>query len=48
MVEGSEATRHHPDREIFYNKFKVNLTESDAGGLTEKDLALAQEISALD
>lgn len=48
LVAPSEAAGHHPDIEISYNKVTVNLTTHDAGGLTEKDFALAQEISALD
>lgn len=47
LVAPSEAAGHHPDIEISYNKVTVNLTTHDAGGLTEKDFALAQEISAL-
>ncbi|MEG4805828.1 4a-hydroxytetrahydrobiopterin dehydratase [Microcoleus sp. ARI1-B5] len=46
LVAPSEAAGHHPDREISDNKVTVNLT-ARAGGLTEKDLALAQEIYAL-
>lgn len=48
LVEPSEAAAHHPDIEISYNKVTVNLTTHDAGGLTEKDFALAQQISQLD
>ncbi|MEG5032939.1 4a-hydroxytetrahydrobiopterin dehydratase [Microcoleus sp. AT3-D2] len=48
LVAPSEAAAHHPDIEISYNKVTVNLTTHDAGGLTEKDFALAQEISTLD
>ncbi len=47
LVEPSEAAAHHPDIEISYNKVTVNLTTHDAGGLTEKDFALAKEISSL-
>ena len=47
LVAPSEAAGHHPDITVSYNKVKVNLTTHDAGGLTEKDFALAQEISAL-
>jgi Pterin-4a-carbinolamine dehydratase len=47
LVAPSEAAAHHPDIEISYNKVTVSLTTHDAGGLTEKDFALAQEISAL-
>ena len=48
LVAPSEAAGHHPDIEISYNKVTLNLTTHDAGGLTEKDFALAQEISTLD
>lgn len=48
LVAPSEAAGHHPDLEISYNKVTLNLTTHDAGGLTEKDFALAQEISTLD
>ncbi|HLO51355.1 MAG TPA: 4a-hydroxytetrahydrobiopterin dehydratase [Kamptonema sp.] len=47
LVEPAEAAAHHPDIEISYNKVTINLTTHDAGGLTEKDLALAQQISSL-
>ncbi len=48
LVAPSEAAAHHPDIEISYNKVTLNLTTHDAGGLTEKDFALAQEMSTLD
>lgn len=48
LVAPSESAAHHPDIEISYNKVTVNLTTHDAGGLTEKDFALAREISTLD
>jgi 4a-hydroxytetrahydrobiopterin dehydratase len=47
LVAPAEAAGHHPDITISYNTVTVNLTTHDAGGLTEKDFALAQEISAL-
>ncbi|MEG4960228.1 MULTISPECIES: 4a-hydroxytetrahydrobiopterin dehydratase [unclassified Microcoleus] len=48
LVAPSEVAAHHPDIEISYNKVTLYLTTHDAGGLTEKDFALAQEISTLD
>lgn len=48
IVGPAEAAGHHPDLEISYNKVTVSLTTHDAGGITEKDFALAQEISTLD
>ncbi len=47
LVEPSEAAGHHPDLTISYNQVTINLTTHDAGGLTQKDFALAQEISEL-
>ncbi len=47
LVEPAEAAGHHPDLEISYNKVTIYLTTHDAGGLTEKDFALAVQISAL-
>lgn len=43
----AEAANHHPDIDIRYNKVTLHLTTHDAGGLTEKDFALAAEINAL-
>lgn len=48
LVEPAEAAGHHPDIAISYNKVSVSLTTHDAGGLTEKDLALAKVISELE
>lgn len=47
LVEPAEAAGHHPDLEISYNKVTVRLTSHDAGGLTEKDFAMAETISKL-
>ncbi|MGD2071539.1 MAG: 4a-hydroxytetrahydrobiopterin dehydratase [Gemmatimonadota bacterium] len=35
---------HHPDIDIRYDKVKVTLTTHDVGGLTEKDLTVAEQI----
>ncbi|NJL51939.1 MAG: 4a-hydroxytetrahydrobiopterin dehydratase [Hydrococcus sp. SU_1_0] len=45
LVEPAEAAGHHPDLTISYNKVTVSLSSHDAGGLTDKDFALAQTIS---
>ena len=40
----AEARNHHPEWHNVYNRVEVWLTTHDAGGLTEKDVALATEI----
>lgn len=47
LVEPAERLGHHPDLMISYNQLSIRLTSHDAGGITEQDIALAQEISAL-
>jgi 4a-hydroxytetrahydrobiopterin dehydratase len=43
----AEAARHHPDIEIRWNKVKLTLTSHDAGGLTQRDLDLANGVESL-
>ena len=38
----AEKANHHPDIDIRWNKVKLKLSTHDAGGLTEKDFALAK------
>jgi 4a-hydroxytetrahydrobiopterin dehydratase len=45
LVEPAEASGHHPDIAISYNKVTISLTTHDAGGLTDKDFAMAKTIS---
>lgn len=40
----AERVNHHPDLLLSYPRLKVMLTTHDAGGITEKDVALAEEI----
>ena len=44
IAELAEHAGHHPDIDIRYNKVKLALETHDAGGLTEKDSALAKQI----
>ena len=39
----AEKAWHHPDIDIRWNKVTLTLTTHDAGGLTEKDFALARK-----
>jgi 4a-hydroxytetrahydrobiopterin dehydratase len=40
----AEAAWHHPDLAVSYSSVGVRLTSHDAGGVTERDLALAARI----
>ena len=43
----AEKMSHHPDIDIRYTKVSFALSTHDAGGITDKDLALARAIEAL-
>jgi len=45
--ELAEAAGHHPDIDIRYNRVRLSLVSHDAGGLTEKDFALAGQTGKL-
>ena len=43
----AEEADHHPDLHVSYGRLRVELTTHDAGGLTERDFALAGAIDGL-
>ena len=43
----AQAADHHPDWSNGYNKVSITLSTHSAGGLTDKDLALAGKIDKL-
>lgn len=43
----AEAADHHPDLDLRYPYLQVTLTSHDVGGLTERDVLLARQISDL-
>lgn len=43
----AEAAWHHPDLEVSFGALRVRLRTHDAGGVTEKDVALATKIENL-
>lgn len=47
VAEIAEAAQHHPDIDVRWNKVTLALTTHDAGGLTEKDFALARQCDEL-
>ena len=44
VAELAERENHHPDIDIRYDRVKLSLSSHDAGGITERDLALADAI----
>jgi 4a-hydroxytetrahydrobiopterin dehydratase len=42
----AEAADHHPDILIEYKRVTLTLTTHDAGGLSERDFALAARVDA--
>lgn len=43
----AEAAQHHPDILVQWNRVTLTLSTHDEGGLTTKDVALAEQIEAL-
>ncbi len=43
----AERVQHHPDLDIRWNKVLLQFTTHDAGGLTERDFAMARQCDAL-
>jgi 4a-hydroxytetrahydrobiopterin dehydratase len=43
----AESANHHPEWFNVYNKVRVDLVTHDAGGITDKDFALAEKMSSL-
>ena len=44
VARAADANDHHPDIDIRYTKITCILSTHDAGGITEADLKLADEI----
>ena len=45
IADLAEAANHHPDLDLRYRRLHVRLSSHDAGGLTDRDGALASAIS---
>ena len=43
----AEKMDHHPEWSNVYNKVRITLTTHSAGGLTEKDMKLAEKVDRL-
>ncbi|HVP43202.1 MAG TPA: 4a-hydroxytetrahydrobiopterin dehydratase [Terriglobales bacterium] len=45
IADAAEAAQHHPDITINYNKVKLALISHDSGGVTQRDIRMAQKIN---
>jgi 4a-hydroxytetrahydrobiopterin dehydratase len=43
----AEKMDHHPEWSNVYNRVSITLTTHDAGGVSDKDIQLAQEIDKI-
>jgi 4a-hydroxytetrahydrobiopterin dehydratase len=47
VAEAAEQANHHPDIDIRYNKVTMSLVSHDSGGVTKRDVRLAERINAI-
>jgi 4a-hydroxytetrahydrobiopterin dehydratase len=45
VADLAEAAGHHPDIDVRYNQVTLGLISHDAGGITQRDAAMANRIS---
>ena len=47
LAEVAEERQHHPDIDIRYNKVTLRLSTHSAGGVTQRDVELAEAVDHL-
>jgi len=47
VAEQAESAGHHPDIDVRYNKVRLALSSHDEGGLTERDMKMAETLKPL-
>jgi 4a-hydroxytetrahydrobiopterin dehydratase len=45
VADLAEAAGHHPDIDVRYNQVVLGLVSHDAGGITQRDAAMASRLS---
>jgi 4a-hydroxytetrahydrobiopterin dehydratase len=47
VADAAEQANHHPDIDIRYNKVVMALVSHDAGGVTQRDVRMAERINQI-
>ncbi|HEU5414090.1 MAG TPA: 4a-hydroxytetrahydrobiopterin dehydratase [Candidatus Angelobacter sp.] len=47
IADAAEQANHHPDIDIRYNKVTTGLVSHDSGGVTERDVRMAEKINQI-
>jgi 4a-hydroxytetrahydrobiopterin dehydratase len=47
VADAAEQAQHHPDIDIRFNKVTMALVSHDAGGVTERDMRMAEKINQI-
>ncbi|HKF23171.1 MAG TPA: 4a-hydroxytetrahydrobiopterin dehydratase [Candidatus Angelobacter sp.] len=47
VADAAEQANHHPDIDIRYNKVTMGLVSHDAGGVTQRDVQMAERINGI-
>jgi 4a-hydroxytetrahydrobiopterin dehydratase len=45
VAAAAEQANHHPDIDIRYNKVTMSLVSHDSGGITQRDVRMAERIN---
>jgi 4a-hydroxytetrahydrobiopterin dehydratase len=48
VADAAEQANHHPDIDIRYNKVTMALVSHDSGGVTQRDVRMAEKINGID
>jgi len=47
IADAAEQANHHPDIDIRYNKITMSLMSHDSGGVTQRDVRMAERINQI-
>src|SRR5262249_37893278 len=47
VADAAEQANHHPDIDIRYNKVTMALVSHDSGGVTQRDVKMAEKINGI-